>query len=106
MAVAPGEFDEKIVRVLAVDQGLAVCRFPSLKEQRIAAFAHQRVRRHHAAQAERAFAQRALRHRHQHAGAEGLRLAPRPALIVVDQIDEAVRHDRPVAEPGVYALMR
>ena len=48
---------KQVVRVLAVDQGLAaVGGLAGLQQQRIAVLAHQRIGRDHGAQAERAVA--------------------------------------------------
>ena len=49
---------------------------------------------------------RSLPHHHEHARAQGLLVAARSALMVVDEIGEAMGHDHPFAIHTVDALMR
>ena len=93
--------------MLPVDQvGPAVGRLAAREQQRIAARAHERIGRQHRAQAERAVAERPLRHRHDHAVDERLLAAARPALPVVDQVELRVRHRAPLAVPAVNSFVR
>ena len=93
--------------MLPVDQMRAAVRGLAAREQqRIAALAHERVGRQHRADAERAVAERPLRHPHHHAVDEGLVAAARAALMVVDQVQIAVPHRRPVADLAVNAFVR
>ena len=97
-AVGGGELHEQVVRVLAVDEmGCAVGRLAGLEQQRIAALALGRIEREHGPQAERSRAGRPVAHQHQHARGEGLVVAARTGLPVVDEVDVAVRHERPGA---------
>src|SRR4051794_22516353 len=66
-AVGCRKLHEQIVRMLAVDQVRpAVRRLAAPEQEWITAGSHERVRREHSAQAERAIAERPLRHRHDH----------------------------------------
>ena len=93
--------------MLPVDQMRpAVRRLAGREQQRIAALAHERVGRQHRADAERAVAERPLRHPHHHAVGERLVAAARAALVVVDQVQIAVPHRGPVADLAVNAFVR
>ena len=106
-AVRRRELHEEVVRMLAIDQRRrAVGRLAGLSEQRIAALAHRRIERDHSAQAERSGTERAIRHQHRHALGEDFLAAPRPGLAVVDGVDEALRHQLPVAAREVQAIHR
>ena len=48
---------------------------------------------------------RPLGHQHQHALAERLVVAARPALVVVDGVDEAVDHGRPAAGLATHGAL-
>src|SRR6267378_5170182 len=92
--------------MLPIDQrGPAIAGLPGLQQQRVAALPKQRVCRHHAAQPQRPAAERPLAHHYEHARTEGLAIAPRSALAVVDQIREAMGHRRPIAVHRVDALV-
>ena len=108
VAVRRRQLHEQVVRMLPVDQWrLPVGRLAGLQEERIAAFSECRIGGDHGAQAQRSGAAHLpVAHHHQHAGHERLGVASRAALVVVDQVDEAVRHGVPVAEPGVDAFVR
>ena len=106
-AVGSRQLHEQIVRMLAIDEvRRAVRRLAGLEQQRIAALALGRVERKHGAQAEPARPERPLAHQHQHALAEGLVVAARAGLLVIDEVDEAMRHERPVAHRLVHARHR
>src|SRR5439155_10396137 len=62
--------------------------------------------REHGAEAERAVAERSLRHAHHHAADEALVAAARAALLVIDAVDERVAHHHPIAIGRVDTLMR
>ena len=85
--------------MLAIDERMdAVGRLAGLEKQRIAALPHERIEGEHCPQCQRADPERALRHPHQHAFAEGLLVAAWTRLIVEHAEDGAVQHGRPAAE--------
>ena len=93
--------------MLAVDQRRrAVGRLAGLSEERIAALAHRRIEREHRVQAERPRAERAVGHQHRHAFGERLVAAPGSCLVVVDGVDEGLRHDLPFVGSKVQAVER
>ena len=97
-AVGSRQLHEEVVRMLAIDQVCpAVGCLAGLEQERIPALALRRIERHHGAQPERARADGSVAHHHRHAFGEGLVVAARPGLLVVNDIDKAVRHDGPVA---------
>ncbi len=84
--------------MLAVDQrARAVRRLAGGQQQRIAGLTHERIGAQHGLEAQRALAERALSHAHHHAADEGLVAAARPALAIVDAIEQGMAHQHPVA---------
>ncbi len=91
--------------MLAIDQGMdAIGGLTGLQEQRIAVRPHGRIQRQHGVEGQRPRPRRVLSHQHQHALAEGLGLAARAALMVVNQVHIAMGHARPAAEGERGAL--
>lgn len=106
-AVGRGQLHECIVRMLAVHQRLdAVGRLAGLEQQRIAVAPHERIERHHRAQAPGARAGGALPHDHEHARHEHLLVAARAALAVVNDIRIAMQHHGPGLAHDVMAFHR
>ena len=107
VGIGRGQFHEQIVRMLTIDQRrAAVGGFAASEQQRISVRAHQRVRRQHRTKAEGAGIDLPFGHRHHHAADEGLAVAARPALIVVDAVEHRVPHRHPLAVLGMDAFMR
>ena len=82
--------------MLAVNErGHPVGGLAGLEQKRIAVLAHERIGRDHQADAERTARQLPPRHEHEHAGGEVLGRPARPALVVIDLVDEAMQHAHP-----------
>ena len=95
------QLHEEVVRMLPVDQPVeSIGSFTAREKKRIAARPHQRVGAEHRPELERAFAERAAGHAHEHPSGERLVVAARSGLVIVDKVERAVRHEHPVAALG------
>ena len=104
-AVGCRQFHEEVVRMLAVDERLAIQRLSGLQQQRIAGLAdRRRICREHASQPESAGAERALSHEHDHCWTEELAVTSWAALLVVDNVGEAMEHEHPVLLHEMHPL--
>ena len=92
--------------MLPVDQTIAaVGGFAACKEKGVTALAHQGIRAEHRLELHRAIAKGMAGRAHQHPAGERLVVAARPGLVVVDEIEHAMRHQHPVAVHDMQPLM-
>jgi len=94
------------VWVLAVDKAVgAVGGLAAGEQQRITALAHDRVRAEHRFDLEGAITDRPPSHAHQHSARKQLVVPAAAALVVVDEVEDAMAHEGPVAARDVDAGM-
>ena len=106
MIVVDSEFGKDVVGMLMIDQRVAVVRFAGLKEfGKTRMGRSQGLGRKHFTKQERAAGSIVLLHEHQPIDGLGFARAPRPALLVVIEKDDAVCHKVPGAE-GSHPCMR
>src|SRR5215831_13318199 len=80
-AVDASQFHEEVVRMLTIDKRIDTIRcLARLKQERIAALAHERIEREHRAQSQRPGPKILLTHGHEHTLAERLVSATRATL--------------------------
>ena len=102
-----GQLHEQVVRVLPVDQRLAVRDLAGGEQVGVAARPHQRLQRAHRAQLQvQPVAQVAVAHQHRHRLDERLVAAARAALRGSDAPGIAVRHQHPLADVRHVAAHR
>ncbi len=90
------QFHEEVMRMLPINEVLdAVGRLAARQQKRISPLAHQRIGTEHGAELDRAVTHGMTCHAHQHAGKEGLLIAPPARLKVVDQVEHAMAHEGP-----------
>ena len=97
------QFHEQIVRMLPVDQRLAVRRLAGGEQVGIAAAVHRRFEAEHGFQLYPAPACFPCRHQHGHRGRIGLVVAARAGMVGVLRGNAAMSHQHPVAGHDVEA---
>src|SRR5262249_35995701 len=105
-AIACRQFHEKIVWMLSIYQRCTVSGLSRLEQQRVTLLAHRRVCRGHSPPSHRSPPPPPPAPRPHPPAAQSPLFAPRPPLLVVDQVREAVGHGRPFSDPCVHALVR
>ena len=105
--VAGRQLHEEVVRMLAIDQRVdPIRRLARRQQQRIARPAHQGIGAEHGAQVQLgSIGEVAARGAHHHARRKGLCVAPQTVLVVVDEVQQGMAHQRPVADPRVHAAV-